>query len=50
MGDTRARNTCGECMGKGGFEWWLVLVPIAAVFLPLLLVWALGSLFGVGFF
>ncbi len=47
----RTRNkTCDECAGRGGFEWWLFLVPIAAVFLPLLLVWAVGSLFGVGFF
>lgn len=37
-------------MDKNGFEWWLLLVPIAAVFLPLLLVWGFGRLFGIGFF
>jgi hypothetical protein len=33
-----------------GIEWWLVLVPVGAVFLPLLLVWLIALLFGVPFF
>lgn len=48
---TRGRKVgCEAGKDKGGFEWWLALVPIAAVFLPLLLVWGFGSLFGIGFF
>jgi hypothetical protein len=44
------RDTARDRHLEIGIGWWMVLVPVGAVFLPLLLVWLFAFLFGVRFF